>query len=172
MSATTFERQDGEEDDFIEFLILGGFGLGCGLIIEAFTSMELRDGEYGAAFSHCYSHCLQIRWCGPLAQATSIIIGYLTEIAQAACVSFSLSARRSAMQQSDYWDNELGRRLGMEKGDCFELCKKAMGGKTKYAEGGEVGSSRPYGPYHATNPGPEPTWGDVLGGTMPGGWGK
>lgn len=148
--------------------------LACAAGIEAGTSAGLQAGAYGAGFSHCLSHCLITATC-PCGLMASYVIGLGTELYQTAAVPFRPDAAQSAMQQSDFWDNQLGRSIGSPFGynplKCFADCKAKMGGVTNHPEGPAPGSNRPNGPFHPTAPGPMPTFGDVIGATMPPGWG-
>ena len=141
---------------------------GCGMTIELCTSVPLSiPNTYGPAFSHCLSHCLIAKYCGVQASED---IGITTERAQVyMCylMPFLQGECRSADQQSDYYDNELGRQQAKKGGSCYSNCKGAMGGQTHHPEG--PGTDRPYGP-HTQDP-------DVPGpkadpkAPMPPGWG-
>ena len=100
------------------------------------------------------------------------MVGFLTELYQTASLPLKPGGggAQSAFQQSDFYDNQLGRSLGATKPkSCYDACKKAMGG-IRHPEG--PGTSRPFGPFHPTAPGPMPTFGDVFGNVMPPNWGR
>lgn len=144
-------------------------GLACGNAVEFGASVPLfsSDPEFGAAYSHCLAHCLITAMC-PCGVTISILIGLGTEIAQTVGGKAGDGTLQSAMQQSDFWDNALGRNIGSpvlyNPKDCAADCQAAMGGKKHHLEG--PGEKRPYGPFHKT-PGPAPTWKDIIGAT---GW--
>ena len=145
------------------------------MTIELGSSIELKltPKPYGAAFSHCFVHCLIASEC-PCPEHVSLIVGILVEKSQEAGLFFRNSdAAQSAMQQSDFFDNALGRSLGKPnqrspREFCLKECSAEMGGRFP-REG--PGTRRPFGPYHPTDPGPKPTLADMLGLTMPRDWG-
>lgn len=147
----------------------------CGLLIEFLSSLEmqLRPPPYGAAFSHCFVHCLIMSEC-PCPEHVSILVGLIVEIYQSSALPFkSASAAQSAMQKSDFWDNALGRKLAKRnqrnpRDFCFGECLAET--ETPFVKEGP-GTKRPYGPYHPTTPGPTPSLLDVLGLTLPSDWG-
>ena len=145
--------------------------LACAEGIELGASAGLRAGAYGAGFSHCYAHCLITAIC-PCGLSASHVIGWATEVQQLAAARISGGASASAMQQSDFWDNALGREIGggrfYDPRNCFQDCKARMGGAVQHPEG--PGTARPFGPFHPDNPGPGPTLNELLG-FMPQGWG-
>jgi RHS repeat-associated protein len=144
-------------------------GKACAVALEVALSVPLKvPGGYGPAFSHCLTHCLIARHC-PNGEAASKWQGMLTEeVQEKLCLCYIYQGKvppaglcESAMQLSDFWDNELGRRLAKKPGSCYNNCKEAMGG-TKHAEGPRT--DRPFGPRHPIHPGESPwkprTWRD------------
>ena len=145
--------------------------LACAEGIELGESARLRAGAFGAAFSHCLAHCEIAASC-PCGLLASHVVGLATEVQQAITTVFSGRAQESAMQRSDFLDNELGRRIGGKRfynpKDCYADCKAAMGGAVRHLEGRRT--ARPFGPLHPTQPGPGPSFADIIG-LLPPGWG-
>jgi RHS repeat-associated protein len=147
---------------------------GVGLGIEIGTSLPIGT-LYGPAFSHCFSHCLITRIVD---EQTSKEIGKDTEERQEnTCLILKFCLRdpwifprpcssgvcKSAQQQSDYYDNQLGREVASSGDSCFAGCQSRMGG-TEHPEG--PGHPREFGP-QACPPGPRGN----PNATMPDGWG-
>jgi RHS repeat-associated protein len=147
---------------------------GVGLGIEIGTSLPIGT-LYGPAFSHCFSHCLITRIVD---EQTSKEIGKDTEERQeSTCLILKFCLRdpwifprpcssgvcKSAQQQSDYYDNQLGREVASSGDSCFAGCQSRMGG-TEHPEG--PGHPREFGP-QACPPGPRGN----PNATMPDGWG-
>jgi RHS repeat-associated protein len=155
----------------LQDIIDAAFERGIAILIEVITSLPIGT-VYGPAFSHCLSHCLITRAVG---EDDSEAVGGYTESAQAAecrlmrCLfgsDYCSGTCNSARQQSDYWDNELGRQVAAGDDSCYSGCKAAMGGATTHPEG--PGTARPYGPYGC--PAPQDSGGGPDG-PMPPGWG-
>jgi len=145
-------------------------GVGLGLGIEFIASLPIGT-LYGPAYSHCLAHCLMAK--SPyISEPQSRAIGEETERRQKkACdllrclvPSNCSGVCKSANQQSDYYDNQLGRSVAASGSNCGSGCKAAMGGKSNHPEG--PGTNRPYGP-QGCPPGPSgnpdapmpPNWG-------------
>ena len=168
-----YHDSHGEESLVQDMLdtIQSAITMGCANLIEYVTAIPLVTGGYGPAYSHCLSHCLITKFCG---MGASKAIGIETENRQVqicavliAVLGFEDASKtglcRSARQQTDYWDNELGRSCGILTGQalnplfgnisCRCCCESWMGGRF-HQEG--PNTIRPYGPF-ADEPGP---WGD------------
>ncbi len=145
---------------------------GVAIAVEIITSIPIGT-VYGPAFSHCLSHCIITRITSV---EVSRQIGPHTERIQRRicrlmgnCGLGGLvrSTCNSADQQSDYWDNQLGRSVATtSSSSCYSGCKTRMGNTTTHPEGNEEGSNREFGPLGD----PPGLMGDpnIL---MPDGWG-